>query len=70
MNKLLICLLFLVSCRQSDLNKSVKVIKIDNDNGYYRSKAFDFDYNNHSYIEFQQGNSTWGVHDPDCKCKK
>ena len=29
-----------------------------------------FDYNNHSYIEFQQGNATWGTHDPDCKCKK
>lgn len=69
MNKLLICLLFLVSCTNSPEIRVEKVNKF----GFstiYGSKATEFQYKNHTYIEFMQGNATWGVHDPDCKCKK
>ena len=62
MKKLIIGLLVLTSCESK--------IKTTKSMGTtYSSTANHFDYNNHSYIEFYQGNATWGVHNPDCKCK-
>lgn len=64
MKKLIIGLLVLTSCGELEI-KTKKSMGTT-----YSSIANHFDYNNHSYIEFYQGNATWGVHNPDCKCKK
>jgi hypothetical protein len=60
MKKLIIGLLVLTSCNEpgvQTVNNSRKAIPDQ------------FEYNNHSYIEFSQYHATWGVHNPDCKCK-
>ena len=68
MKKLIIGLLVLTSCGEYQETKLEQVNK--RKYTVVHTEASYFEYNNHSYIEFVQGNATWGVHNPDCKCKK
>jgi hypothetical protein len=74
MKKLIIGLLVLTSCGEYKETKpeqvNTKPEQVNKRKVTIPPEASYFEYNNHSYIEFYQGNATWGVHNPDCKCKK
>ena len=61
MKKLIICLVVLASCNEPEVQR------VDT---FEKAIPHQFEYNNHSYIEFKQHEATWGIHNPDCKCKK
>jgi hypothetical protein len=59
MKKLIIGLLVLTSCTEG---KEPILVNY--------SEVIEFEFRGHQYIEFEKHNATWGVHNPDCKCKK
>jgi hypothetical protein len=74
MKKLIIGLLVLTSCSEyyketkpGQINTRIEQVNKRKVTG--PTESSDFEYNNHSYIEFVQGDATWGIHNPDCKCK-
>jgi hypothetical protein len=73
MKKLIIVLLVLTSCGEYKETKpgqvNTKPEQVNKRKVTIPTEASYFEYNNHSYIEFVQRDATWGVHNPDCKCK-
>jgi hypothetical protein len=61
MKKLILGLLVLTSCTESKEPIPIFV------NG---ARLIEFEFRGHQYIEFEKERATWGVHNPDCKCKK
>ena len=59
MKKLIICLVVLASC-----NEPQEPITYVNN-----AKIIEFEFKGHQYIEFNKERATWGIHNPDCKCK-
>lgn len=59
MKKLIVILLVLTSC--TEVKEPVVV------NG---AELIEFEFRGHQYIEFNKERATWGIHNPDCKCKK
>jgi hypothetical protein len=59
MKKLIILLIILTSC-----NKQPQPTMVNN------AHVIEFEFKGHQYIEFEKERMTWGVHNPDCKCKK